>query len=158
MSTVKPPRSAVPNPPPPRRSGTTPNVVMALLSDPARLGPGTAGTGWRSGRTASRGPECPQLPLHCARQPRVGIPPVAGVPGISALTQYADLGVNLFFIISGFVVLITAWGRSTAWLHSLPVARLFPAYWFSVAVTTGLLALVLWPRDGLSRCGSPSRT
>ena len=70
-------------------------------------------------------------------------------PGISDVTQYADLGVNLFFIISGFVVPMTAWGRSTSAFAASRVSRLFPAYWLSVAATT-VLALVLWPRDGLS--------
>jgi peptidoglycan/LPS O-acetylase OafA/YrhL len=70
-------------------------------------------------------------------------------PGVSDVTQYADLGVNLFFVISGFVVLMTAWGRTPAEFAASRVARLFPAYWVAVALTAGLL-IVVWPQKGLS--------
>lgn len=61
-------------------------------------------------------------------------------------TSYGSLGPELFFVISGFVVLLTAWGRPTARLVASRLARLYPAYWAGVLLTGGLL-LVLWP-DG----------
>ncbi|MDC7123243.1 acyltransferase [Cellulomonas fimi] len=59
-------------------------------------------------------------------------------------TSYGSLGPELFFVISGFVVLLTAWGRPTARLVASRLARLYPAYWAGVLLTGGLL-LVLWP-------------
>ncbi|NKY40913.1 acyltransferase family protein [Cellulomonas septica] len=61
-------------------------------------------------------------------------------------TSYGSLGPELFFVISGFVVLLTAWGRPTVRLVASRLARLYPAYWAGVLLTGGLL-LVLWP-DG----------
>ncbi|WP_456818154.1 acyltransferase family protein [Cellulomonas sp. URHB0016] len=64
--------------------------------------------------------------------------------GIGRWTAYGSLGPELFFVISGFVVLMTAWGRPTAQVVASRVARLYPAYWVAVLATGGLL-LVLWP-------------
>ncbi|MGW0805775.1 acyltransferase family protein [Nonomuraea sp. NPDC002799] len=53
----------------------------------------------------------------------------------SAWSKYGYLGVDLFFLISGFVVLMSAWGRSPrAFLVSRAV-RLYPAYWVGIAIT-----------------------
>ncbi|WP_273654141.1 acyltransferase family protein [Cellulomonas fimi] len=60
-------------------------------------------------------------------------------------TSYGSLGPELFFVISGFVVLLTAWGRPTVRLVASRLARLYPAYWAGVLLTGGLL-LVLWPQ------------
>ena len=65
--------------------------------------------------------------------------------GRRSLTQYGYLGVNMFFVISGFVILMTAWGRTVERFTISRVTRLFPAYWASVALTAVLL-LVLWPQ------------
>src|SRR4051794_36362391 len=64
--------------------------------------------------------------------------------GIGRWTAYGSLGPELFFVISGFVILLTAWGRPTAQVVASRVARLYPAYWFAV-LATGVLLLVLWP-------------
>ena len=61
------------------------------------------------------------------------------------LTQYGYLGVNMFFIISGFVILMTAWGRTVEAFTISRVTRLFPAYAVSVALTAVLL-IVVWPQ------------
>jgi peptidoglycan/LPS O-acetylase OafA/YrhL len=66
-------------------------------------------------------------------------------PGVGRLTQYGYLGVNLFFLISGFVILMTAWGRTVETFAVSRVTRLFPAYWVGVGLTA-LLLLVLWPQ------------
>ena len=47
-------------------------------------------------------------------------------------------------MISGFVILMTAWGRPTAQVVASRIGRLYPAYWVAV-LTTGLLLLVVWP-------------
>ncbi|MDT5042278.1 MAG: hypothetical protein QOE51_3263 [Actinoplanes sp.] len=58
---------------------------------------------------------------------------------VHAAATYGWLGVNLFFLISGFVICMSAWGRSLSDFFTSRVARLFPAYWFAVILT----ALVL---------------
>ncbi|GAA4103364.1 acyltransferase [Actinomadura miaoliensis] len=63
---------------------------------------------------------------------------------ISKVTQFGYLGVDLFFLISGFVILMSVWGRGLADFTVSRITRLYPAYWFSVALvgviylTTGL--------------------
>ncbi|SDK19318.1 acyltransferase family protein [Nonomuraea jiangxiensis] len=54
----------------------------------------------------------------------------------SAWSKYGYLGVDLFFLISGFVVLMSAWGRSPREFLVSRAVRLYPAYWVGIAVTT----------------------
>ncbi|WP_218034796.1 acyltransferase family protein [Acrocarpospora corrugata] len=61
-------------------------------------------------------------------------------PALSAVTMFGSYGVRLFFMISGFVILMSAWGRSTGEFAASRIARLYPAYWASVIVL-GALAL-----------------
>lgn len=65
--------------------------------------------------------------------------------GVGRWTSYGSLGPELFFVISGFVILMTAWGRPTAQVVASRVGRLYPAYWVAV-LSAGLLLLVLWPQ------------
>jgi peptidoglycan/LPS O-acetylase OafA/YrhL len=53
-------------------------------------------------------------------------------PGLGAVTRYGYLGVDLFFVISGFVILMSAWGRSPGEFGISRLVRLMPAYWASV--------------------------
>jgi peptidoglycan/LPS O-acetylase OafA/YrhL len=62
-------------------------------------------------------------------------------PTLSQLTRYGYLGVNLFFIISGFVVLLTAWNRRPHEFVISRIVRLYPAYWFAVTATAVVLVL-----------------
>ncbi len=56
---------------------------------------------------------------------------------------YGWLGVHLFFLISGFVICMSSWGRGVgAFLRSRAV-RLYPAYWLSVVVIAVVAAA--WP-------------
>src|SRR3954468_536174 len=64
--------------------------------------------------------------------------------GIGRWTGYGSLGPELFFVISGFVILMTAWGRRTSEFVASRVGGLYPAYWVAV-LTTGALLLFLWP-------------
>ncbi|MDA0632869.1 acyltransferase [Nonomuraea sp. MCN248] len=57
---------------------------------------------------------------------------------ISGLAKYGYLGVDLFFLISGFVVLMSAWGRGPRAFAASRLARLYPAYWLGVAVTAAV--------------------
>ncbi|WBB71603.1 acyltransferase [Micromonospora sp. WMMD1128] len=65
---------------------------------------------------------------------------------VHAVAKYGFLGVQLFFIISGFVICMSAWGRTVGDFFVSRVVRLYPAYWFAVLLATGVLLLV--PREG----------
>lgn len=56
-------------------------------------------------------------------------------PALSVVTRYGYLGVDLFFTISGFVVLLSAWGRRPHEFVISRIVRLYPAYWVAVTVT-----------------------
>ncbi|WP_084958341.1 acyltransferase family protein [Thermoactinospora rubra] len=62
-------------------------------------------------------------------------------PALAPLAGLGILGVELFFMISGFVILMTVWGRglgSFAWSRFV---RLYPAYWLSLAAVVAVTAL-----------------
>lgn len=56
-------------------------------------------------------------------------------PTINLLSRYGYLGVQLFFVISGFVILMTAYGRRIEDFVASRFSRLFPAYWVAVLGT-----------------------
>ncbi|MGW4702924.1 acyltransferase family protein [Streptomyces sp. NPDC004285] len=57
-------------------------------------------------------------------------------PETFRLSAYGYLGVQLFFLISGFVVCLSAWNRPVKTFFVSRVVRLYPAYWFAVIATT----------------------
>jgi len=65
------------------------------------------------------------------------------------LTQFGFLGVHLFFMISGYVILASADNRSKIEFLIVRCVRLFPVYWLSVTLTTVMLVL-LAPNNGVS--------
>ena len=56
---------------------------------------------------------------------------------------YGWLGVYLFFLISGFVICMSSWGRGVGPFLVSRVVRLYPAYWLSVIAISVLLSV--WP-------------
>jgi peptidoglycan/LPS O-acetylase OafA/YrhL len=56
-------------------------------------------------------------------------------PGVNAVTRYGYLGVDMFLTISGFVVLLSAWGRRPRDFVISRMIRLYPAYWVAVTIT-----------------------
>ncbi|MFD0903175.1 acyltransferase family protein [Actinomadura sediminis] len=62
-------------------------------------------------------------------------------PGLGAVTSYGYLGVDLFFVISGFVILLSAWGRGPGEFGISRLVRLMPAYWFSVLLGAAVYAV-----------------
>jgi peptidoglycan/LPS O-acetylase OafA/YrhL len=58
------------------------------------------------------------------------------------VTRYGYLGVELFFIISGYVVLLSAQGKTVRQFFLSRVTRLYPAFW--VACTLTFLMKLLW--------------
>ncbi|MCX4514942.1 acyltransferase [Streptomyces sp. NBC_01619] len=63
-------------------------------------------------------------------------------PTAFPFAAYGWLGVELFFLISGFVICMSCWGRSVGDFFVSRVTRLYPAYWFAVLATTAVLLLV----------------
>ncbi|WP_370017662.1 acyltransferase family protein [Planotetraspora sp. GP83] len=60
--------------------------------------------------------------------------PVTLFPAVSRFTSLGILGVELFFLISGFVILMSVWGHTIGEFAVSRVSRLYPAYWFAVVV------------------------
>ncbi|WP_432890172.1 acyltransferase family protein [Kribbella sp. CA-245084] len=56
-------------------------------------------------------------------------------PHVDVVARYGYLGVDLFFTISGFVVLLSAWDRSPRSFMISRAVRLYPAYWIAVSLT-----------------------
>lgn len=67
-----------------------------------------------------------------------GVDPADAFPLLNELTRYGWLAVELFFMISGFVILLSADGRGIAGFVASRVGRLFPAYWACIVLTVGL--------------------
>lgn len=63
-------------------------------------------------------------------------------PEFAPITKYGYLGVELFFIISGYVVLLSAQGKTVRQFFVSRVTRLYPAYW--VACTLTFLVKIVW--------------
>jgi peptidoglycan/LPS O-acetylase OafA/YrhL len=70
-----------------------------------------------------------------------GVPAGEAFPGLSAVTSYGWLGVELFFLISGFVICMSCWGRDLGAFFRSRVTRLYPAYWVAVLLTFTVVAL-----------------
>lgn len=60
---------------------------------------------------------------------------------LSPFTQYGYLGVDLFFIISGFVITFSSDGRTVKHFVLARFIRLFPVFWICVSVTTLIIAV-----------------
>src|SRR5690242_6045430 len=56
-------------------------------------------------------------------------------PLLAPYAKYGYLGVNLFFMISVFVILMTAARRSLVPFVVSRLARLYPAFWFCCTLT-----------------------
>ncbi|MEU9497181.1 acyltransferase [Streptomyces sp. NPDC048196] len=73
-----------------------------------------------------------------------GNDPRAFSPELYHVAQFGWLGVEVFFLISGFVICMSAWGRTLGDFVKSRVSRLYPAYWVAVLLTASVLTL--WPR------------
>ncbi|MBL5824655.1 acyltransferase family protein [Serratia fonticola] len=58
------------------------------------------------------------------------------IPSLAGITKYGYLGVDLFFMISGYVIFYSAKNRSAAKFAVSRVIRLYPAYWLAVIFTS----------------------
>ncbi|WP_326723351.1 acyltransferase [Streptomyces sp. NBC_00243] len=66
-------------------------------------------------------------------------------PTLFPFATYGWIGVEFFFVISGFVICMSSWGRRVRDFFVSRVIRLYPAYWFAVLFTTAVLTL--WPAE-----------
>jgi peptidoglycan/LPS O-acetylase OafA/YrhL len=57
----------------------------------------------------------------------------------SEMTRYGYMGVNLFFMISGFVIIWTSEKRSARDFVISRIARLYPSFWVCVLITAALV-------------------
>jgi len=71
-------------------------------------------------------------------------------PTLHNFATYGCLGVQVFFVISGFVICMSGWGRSLKSFFASRVSRLMPAYWFAVALLIVVMALPGIPFKGVS--------
>ncbi|WP_443074647.1 acyltransferase family protein [Streptomyces sp. NBC_01431] len=71
-------------------------------------------------------------------------------PLLHAVSGYGWLGVEAFFLISGFVICMSCWGRTPAQFAVSRISRLFPLYWAVVLiiVVTGAITVLAGQRSG----------
>ena len=62
-------------------------------------------------------------------------------PILEVVTRYGFIGLNLFFMISGFVILFSAFNKSPTNFAISRIDRLFPQYWVCVTLTTLVIAV-----------------
>ncbi|MER6690077.1 acyltransferase family protein [Streptomyces minutiscleroticus] len=62
-------------------------------------------------------------------------------PEAHAYFAYGRLGVDLFFLISGFAICMSAWGRTPRDFFISRVTRLYPMYWVAIAVSASVICL-----------------
>jgi peptidoglycan/LPS O-acetylase OafA/YrhL len=88
---------------------------------------------------------------HRVDQPgnRIWDRPVSDImPTVFRFSSYGWIGVEIFFVISGFVICMSCWGRTPRQFFTSRVIRLYPAYWFAIAFTSTVLMLLpgVWDR------------
>ncbi|MFE2040199.1 acyltransferase family protein [Streptomyces sp. NPDC059477] len=62
-------------------------------------------------------------------------------PTLHSWFAYGPLGVQIFFVISGFVICMSGWGRPLKSFFASRASRLLPAYWVAVVLVTAVFAL-----------------
>lgn len=70
---------------------------------------------------------------------------VLSFPALGDVFRYGYLGVDLFFMISGFVIIHTLEGKDARSLIASRAARLYPAYWAGVTLTAVVTVLIGGP-------------
>jgi len=75
--------------------------------------------------------------------------PVSDImPTVFRFASYGWIGVEIFFVISGFVICMSCWGRTPRQFFVSRVIRLYPAYWFAIVFTCAVLVALpgVWDR------------
>lgn len=70
------------------------------------------------------------------------------MPSVFRVSAYGWIGVEIFFVISGFVICMSCWGRRPRDFFVSRVIRLYPAYWFGVIFTAVVITAFpqVWPK------------
>ncbi|MFE6867780.1 acyltransferase family protein [Kitasatospora sp. NPDC057692] len=68
-----------------------------------------------------------------------GVTPREALPRLNQVAAYGWLGVELFFVISGFVICMSCWGKRPGEFFVSRVVRLYPGYWVAVLLTGSVL-------------------
>ncbi|WP_420907467.1 acyltransferase family protein [Streptomyces scabichelini] len=63
---------------------------------------------------------------------------------------YGCLGVHIFFVISGFVICMSGWGRPLRSFFASRASRLLPSYWAAVIIVTVVFALPIVAYEAVS--------
>ncbi|GGY91964.1 acyltransferase family protein [Streptomyces poonensis] len=79
-----------------------------------------------------------------------GTSPKTQFPTLHSFAAYGCLGVQIFFVISGFVICMSGWGRPLKSFFASRAARLLPAYWAAVVLVTAVFALPVVAYDAVS--------
>ena len=72
-------------------------------------------------------------------------------PSLEGIFKYGYLGVELFFMISGFVILLTAMKKTAFQFTISRIKRLYPAFWVALIITT--LAILFFSIDQKTTVG-----
>ncbi|WP_432173774.1 acyltransferase family protein [Streptomyces sp. Tue6028] len=70
-----------------------------------------------------------------------GSSPQHQFPLLHSYFAYGCLGVQVFFVISGFVICMSGWGRTLRAFFASRASRLLPAYWAAIVIVTAVFAL-----------------
>ncbi|MFF4533170.1 acyltransferase family protein [Streptomyces sp. NPDC001407] len=65
-------------------------------------------------------------------------------PHLQMFARYGWTGVEIFFLISGFVICMSTWGRSLGDFVVSRASRIYPAYWVAIFLTATVVSL--WPQ------------
>lgn len=71
------------------------------------------------------------------------------LPSVAGVARYGHLGVNLFFLISGFVIFRSAHGKTARQFAVSRAVRLYPAFWVALLLTSAM-TLAWGAASGLS--------
>jgi peptidoglycan/LPS O-acetylase OafA/YrhL len=71
-------------------------------------------------------------------------------PTLHTYFSYGCLGVEVFFVISGFVICMSGWGRPLKSFFASRASRLLPAYWAAILIVSAVFALPMVAYKALS--------
>jgi peptidoglycan/LPS O-acetylase OafA/YrhL len=83
--------------------------------------------------------------LSTAKTAYWGQAPQDFAPQLRSMSMYGWLGVEAFFLISGFVICMSAWGRTPGQFAVSRLSRLYPTYWAALVLV--VLCFVVTLRD-----------
>jgi peptidoglycan/LPS O-acetylase OafA/YrhL len=69
-------------------------------------------------------------------------PSTSALPLVESVTRHGYLGVDVFFVISGFVILYSTRGRTATQFARARALRLYPEFWIAVLVSAAIFSVV----------------